>query len=133
MNLNKETINYDIDRMSAIKEAEEKGLKVVYPKDTELLLDIDTEEHMQLFEERAEYLNQFLPIDFEIKQSQSGHPHYHIYVTLEDRKGPLADVERIFLQLFLGSDPTREFLSYLRVLSGEELPTLLLEKNNEKL
>jgi len=78
MKLNKETINYDIDRMSAIKEAEEKGLKVVYPKDTELLLDIDTEEQMQLFEERAEYLNQFLPIDFEIKQSQSGHPHYHI-------------------------------------------------------
>jgi len=125
--MNKETLKYDIDRMVAIREAEKKGLDIIYPKENELLLDIDTEEQMKIFEERAEYLNEFFPIEFEIRQSQSGHPHYHIIISLSEDI-LLDNTERIFLQLFLGSDPTREFLSYLRILKGEDLPTLLLEK-----
>lgn len=136
MNLNeiidpeKETINYDISRLSAIKEAKEKGLIIIYPEDDELLINIDTKEQLEIFIERTEYLTRFFEFDFEIDESQSGPPHYHIRVKFEDMI--LDDMDRIFLQLFLGSDPTREFLSFLRIQKGEDYPTLFLEKKKQE-
>jgi hypothetical protein len=125
----KETLNYDLNREVAIQEAIEKGLNVVYPKNNELLLDIDTEEQIDLFEERFEYIQKYFDCTYEVKNSQSGYPHCHIYVTF-DENTKLNELERIFLQLFLGSDPIRELLSYLRWNNGDVSPTLLLEKDD---
>ncbi len=124
--MDKVEINYDFSREEAIKEAEKKGLKAVIPLDNELQIDIDNIEQLAVFEERMKYFQTWHDCDIKIQESQSGHPHYHIYVTVKDLN--LDPITRIFLQLFLGSDAIREFLSYKRLEEGDIHPTLFLEK-----
>jgi hypothetical protein len=119
-------INYDLSREEAIKEAEKKGLMAVTPLENELQIDIDNIEQLAEFEARMKYFQTWHDCDIKIQESQSGQPHYHIYVTLKDLK--VDPIIRIFLQLFLGSDSIIEFLSYKRLEAGDVHPTLFLEK-----
>jgi len=123
----KHEIFYTIDSKEAFIKAEKKGLKVIVPEDNQLQIDIDDENQLAVFEERIKKLktHNFEIKDVKIQESISGSPHRHIYITLEEH---FTDLERIFLQLFLGSDPVRELLSYERIREGDEYPTLFLEK-----
>ena len=119
---------YGIPRESLQEEAIKKGLKLVFPKVNQLFVDIDDEKAMDVFNERLVMLRSLFGCKEEIKVSQSGHPHYHIYVTTERN---FTTPERILLQLFLGSDVNHEFLSYREFRNGEDYPVLFFEKADE--
>jgi hypothetical protein len=110
----------------AYKEAKEKGLQIVLPDEHTLQIDIDSKEAFSLFERRISFLEKWYDdIDFKITTSLSGLPNRHIYITMSI---PITPLERVFLQLFLGSDSTREFLSFKRIEINDPHPTLFFEK-----
>lgn len=50
---------------------------------------------------------------------------FHIYVELKEPV--MSDMERLFFQACLGSDPIRELLGYRRILNRDPNPTLFIE------
>lgn len=60
-------------------------------------------------------------------RSKSGNTH--VSITLLK---PMSQIERLFLQTALGSDPVRELLSWGRVRNGCPYPTLFFEKSVDK-
>ena len=129
-------LEYDfrnIASRTAYDEAYADGLEVVVPENNQLQLDIDDGPSYDLFlknkQRFAEYIMPILYVSE--KPSRSGQPEKkHITITLADEVTPS---DRILYQLFLGSDRTREFLSYLRCTQGDDVPTLFLEKPDQKL
>lgn len=121
--------NYEeeLSNDKAEERAAKLGLKVVTPEADELFLDIDTEDSLKIFHERMERLNKIMKPSFIINPSASGEVgHYHIYVKLpRDIK---SEQERIFLQIYLGSDPAREFWGWARTLKSDKCPTLFFER-----
>ena len=110
----------------AIDLAVNDGLNAIFPKDTELQIDIDNEHSFQMFEKQRLILNRFVPIkDIKIEPSRSGLPKRHITVTLFDS---ITQIERLALQAMLGSDRVRELLGYVRHKNNDPHPTLFLEK-----
>jgi hypothetical protein len=109
----------------AIKEAEENGGEVIFPSSTELYLDLDSEESVNLFLENLNMLDRHISISKYGYQESRTPGKYHGIVELSQ---PLmSDMERILLQTILGSDPKREFLSYMRILKRDPHPTLFIE------
>lgn len=102
------------------------GCTVVYPSHNQLQLDIDTEEQDRQFRELLD-TETILPRDAKVAghPSKSGKPHYHITLTLPNSN--FTELERIALQLALGSDPKREIISAIRLLKGEENVTRFFE------
>ena len=119
---------YGIPREKLQEEAKKKGLKVVFPNKNQLFVDIDSRESMKICHKRIDMLKSLFDCKLKKKVSRSGHPHYHIYI---DAKRTFTDVERILLQLFLGSDANHEFLSYKDHTNGESCPVLFFERANE--
>lgn len=119
---------YGVPREKLSEEAKKKGLKVVFPKKNQLFVDIDSVESMTIYHKRIDMLESLFNCKAKKKVSRSGFPHYHIYV---DADRTFTDVERILLQLFLGSDVNHEFLSYKDYVNGESYPVLFFEKANE--
>lgn len=115
-------------REDFVRACEEEGKVILYPADNELLIDIDTEEQFQIFQEHIKSLAKNLykhRLPHLIWPSKSGLPRRHIKVVLPfDLKSP---AERIALQASLGSDPMREMLSMVRCIHGDDCPTLLVE------
>ena len=109
----------------AFKEAEEKGVVVVLPDDFELQIDIDTAENYELFLLRIKYLEKWFNLTYKQKSSKTGGDHRHICIRLTET---ISSLERIFLQLYLGSDSKREFLSLIRIKNDDPHPTLFFEK-----
>lgn len=130
------TNNQNEERLEFIERVKEKGFRVVFPRPNQILIDIDTEGQYTVFKENFEMLkrnlNGVLDVDELIisqnKPSTSGLPRRHIYVQFPIK---LNELERITIQAFLGSDPKRELLSYIRYLKGDEYPTLLIEKKED--
>jgi len=118
---------YGVPREKLQEEAKKKGLKVVFPKKNQLFIDIDNEESMKIYHKRIDMLKSLFECKAEIRISRSGHPNYHIYI---DTDRIFTDVERILLQLFLGSDVNHEFLSYRDYARGASFPVLFFEKAN---
>jgi hypothetical protein len=112
-------------------EAKELGLDVVYPAPNQLQIDIDSEADYETFIEVNYVLKNFIGVThYEEKPSRSGWPKKHITLTL-DRD--VTNLERILLQACLGSDGTREFLSYVQEINKDPHPTLFLEKKPDQL
>lgn len=110
----------------AIDLAVNDGLNAIFPKDTELQIDIDNEHSFRMFEKQQLILNRFVPIkDIKIEPSRSGLPKRHITVTLFDS---ITQIERLALQAMLGSDRVRELLGYVQHKNNDPHPTLFLEK-----
>jgi hypothetical protein len=124
-------IEYSISSEIAFQKAKEQKLKVVLPKDNELLIDIDSGKDYEAFLVRLSFIKRFFKIkEIEHTVSQSGLSHKrHIRVVLVDSVTPL---ERIFLQLALSSDYKREVFSFLRVLTNDPHPTIFLEKETKE-
>lgn len=121
---------YDMNeaREAYILRVELEGKRVVLPKDNQLQIDIDSEEHYAVFLRSAEVLlrNWLDGPDIQVEDhpSSSGHPRRHITLTLPFTVEPW---QRIALQAALGSDPVRELLSATRLLKGDIHPTLFVE------
>ena len=115
--------------------AEERGCTVLYPKVNELQLDIDSAEAYENFLLQRAILNSRNNILLESETtelvSKSGLPHRHIIIRLKDRV--LDERERILLQLGLGSDPVRERINTMRLMTGVTRPTRLFRPKGESL
>ena len=118
------------DTRSEIAEsaAKEKGCVVVKPGPRDLFVDIDTEEQLENFEKCFEILTRSVQgIRMVMRPSPSGEKgRFHAYVTMPY---DLTSKDRILFQAILGSDPVRECLSYVRLVCGDENPTLFFEKS----
>jgi hypothetical protein len=112
------------DNAFNIKEAKAKGLEVITPKENELLVDIDSAKDLAIFQQRFKQLSKYIKCSFEITESRSG--NYHAYVQLE--RPVKSEMERLFLQTFLGSDVQRELLSWVRINNNETNSTVFFEK-----
>ena len=108
------------------KKAAEKGCVVRYPKPNELFIDIDSLAAEDAFRCAWEIFSKHeVGATYYLRESRSL-GHSHVIVTLSR---PVADKrERILLQAILGSDPSRETLSYIEYLAGGEHPTVFFEK-----
>lgn len=105
----------------------DRGLQIVYPEDNQLQIDLDGEMDFLIFQSRFDRLIYFyVPKKVEIRASRSGLPKRHVTVTLYDKIDPK---DRIILQLYLGSDPTREFLGLQRIAAKDPHPTLFIERD----
>lgn len=110
----------------AFKLAAERGQRVVLPDEYTLQLDVDNEETYKMLNKRLELLRHlhYYPSIIKDVVSKSGLPHRHIYIKVSKI---LTQTERIVIQQYLGSDPIRELLSYVRVTLNDPYPTLLFE------
>lgn len=106
-----------IDRFRNAEEitarAEEFGCDVVWGDSRTLLIDIDTDHGMAWFERNITIIQERFPgfvARVEMWTSKSGNTHIKV-ATGED----LDLLERIFLQAVLGSDPTRELLTWVQM------------------
>jgi hypothetical protein len=109
----------------AYAEAKKENNVVVLPEENQLLLDIDSPEAEAVYNKnKSRFITHIaVIINEERKTSRGGNTH--IYVTL-DRN--IDKRERVLFQLFLGSDPTREMLSQVRIEHNDPHPTLFIEK-----
>lgn len=121
---NYQTTDYGEDTIESAREkARSLGLVVVFPRSNELFLDIDTSSAMEKFVRGVAHLGDVPYIGW---PSPSGRPgRYHIVVTLPR---PVSALERLALQSMLGSDSTREILSWLRLQRGIGEPTIFFER-----
>ena len=114
----------------ALKEAEEDNLLVVFPKDNELQIDIDTERAFSIYLAMRPIVEKYFGVKKEtIAPSRSGLPKRHITLELCDR---LTNYQRIALQLALGSDRVREMLGIVQEYKQDPHPTLFLEKKPQE-
>jgi len=121
-------MNYELKNYEdAVDKAKSKGKKIIIPKDDELQIDIDTTRQYGIFKLNIKELNEFFHSVWKIREYQSprGPDHRHIYIRLDDN---IKDTERAFLQLFLGSDPVREYLSMCLIKIGDPHPILMFEE-----
>ena len=92
------------------------------PKPNQLFIDIDSAEQYELYKERLPMFLEFCDAVTTERASKSGLPRRHIIV---DLKYEFSVAERLFLQMFLNSDSTREMLSFVRHQMGDKYPILL--------
>lgn len=122
---------YDLNesRRDFITRMELEGNRIVLPADNELQIDIDSEEDYLRFLQACAVLerNEVEHKIIRITESRSGYPKRHIIIEWPTLLDPW---KRIALQAALGSDHIRELLSSIRLMRGDEHPTLLVEKNN---
>jgi hypothetical protein len=120
---------YDIgqSRWEYIKEMERLGYTLIIPKRHQIQIDIDTQEQYERFSRQYQILSTVCTMVITKEgPSRSGLPHRHIYI---DMPFDMTMSQRIAYQAALGSDPTRELLSLIRLAAGVENPVLLAEKN----
>lgn len=104
-------------------------LKVVLPRDNQLQIDIDSDEAYGKFLEMLDMANRSgVRTRVLTAPSKSGLPHRHITIDLDFDVSPWS---RIALQAALGSDMKREFLSAMRLITGDAPATAFLELNEE--
>jgi hypothetical protein len=109
--------------------AAERGHVCMYPSSFELFLDIDSFEglgrlHATL--NQNAYIKSIVDGVPLVKTSPSGKAgRFHVIVFLKKR---VDKFERITLQALLGSDLSREILSYQEAQAGCEQPTVFFEK-----
>ncbi len=107
---------------SALAKAKTLGRTVVFPKPDELFIDIDSPAAMRKFVRGVTHLH---GVTYVVRPSPSMRDgRHHVVVTMPFPVTPLA---RIALQAMLGSDLTREMLSWLRLNRGIQEPTLFFE------
>lgn len=118
---------------NAFASAKIRNLDIVVPRENQLQIDIDSEEDYWTYKRSlvkfklhvAEVLNE------ESHPSPSG-GLFRLHITLDLNKD-LEVEERILYQLMLGSDRTREILSYVRFMNNDPTPTLFFEKRQKLL
>ncbi len=120
----KDVAPYDAGSEHAIQTAKEKGWTVIIPDDNTLLIDIDDDEQYAIHQKRIKRLVDITDFTSDECVSTSGLPHRHIILTTNTK---FSIVERLFLQVWLGSDNVKERLSFIRYLNDDSNPTLLVK------
>lgn len=121
-------------REEYIRQVESEGLEVYYPNDYELFIDLDNNSQIQEFKKAfIIFRREFDSVDKVTATKSKSGEGLHVRVTLKPRYGELDNLKRVTLQSLLGSDPTRELLSYIRCIKGDIHPTLFVEKPGWKL
>jgi hypothetical protein len=111
---------------AAVVSAKAKGCIVVVPKPDKLFIDIDDAAGLATFNANLERVREIVPFTYRRRSSPSGaQGRYHILAKLSRAVGL---TERILLQALLGSDLTREALSWQRADRGDPVPTPFFEK-----
>jgi len=107
------------------KACAERGCCIVEPKDNELFVDIDTFHSLGVLHANRAALGELVN-DMVVRPSPSKKAgRFHVVVRL---KRPVKDAfERIMLQLLLGSDVSREAVSYKEAALGLRAPTVFFE------
>lgn len=103
--------------------AEAQGFTVKIPTNTELFVDVDSDESLSRFMSTISLIDDVNR--WVTTPSKSGLPHRHIVVTLNRT---VTHLERIALQAILGSDNRREAHSMIRLNNGDLHPTVFFEK-----
>ena len=113
------------DYEAASEEAKAAGFDVLIANDYLLLLDLDNQNARNTLAKSIELVDRMFGV-IEVKEwvSKSGGEHSHASVALRD---PLKQEARIALQAALGSDPTREILSLIRLRNGVVEPSRLFK------
>ena|SRR5271165_7130110 len=114
----------------AIKEATEKGFNVIRADFDTLLVDLDNEEDVNVFNDNIEMIeNKFGIRSFSYWNSKSGYPHIHVKVQLGHG---VDNNQRTALELALGSDPKRGILNVKKTMGYYQplSPSLLLVPPN---
>lgn len=100
-----------------------RGCRIVYPEPNQLFIDIDSDRQWRNF---CEAIERFKDWRWQSSRSTSGKPYRkHVVVTLPKA---VDERTRVFYQALLGSDPSRESLSWKRLQAGEKRPTIFFEK-----
>lgn len=109
----------------AAEEAEEKGCIIIESDESTLLLDYDSAEAAQQFENRRWSLEQIFGVEsIESWPSKSGGGHVHYKVVLLQK---LTSAQRIALQAAMGSDWVRELFAVERDRLGKRNPSILFQ------
>jgi hypothetical protein len=120
---------YQETRKEYIERKTKEGYKIYFPEDNDVCIDIDNKESLDTFERILEkmVIKTLYSVPTYKTYNSTTPGHMHIIV-----KWPwkLTPVERILIQLLLGSDPTRELLSTIRVWDKDDHPTLLAMKGD---
>lgn len=116
-----------------LEACKDKGITIFVPEDYQLILDMDTQEQMDRLPAKIERLNIMLARAENAVEVVSVDPstttgHKHVLLELN---APLDVARRVAIQMFLGSDPVKEFLSLERIRAGIS-PATLLAKGNWK-
>jgi hypothetical protein len=123
-------LKYALTRESMLALVDKENLDIIYPKDNDLFIDLDSDAAHVIFGNQIDMLHQFMDIvNVEVRESKSGLPNRHAVVTLGTN---VSAPERIALQASLGSDRRCELLRYKLYLEGDPNPTLFLEKKKEQ-
>ncbi len=110
--------------ISAEKLAKQRGQIVVTPRKNELQIDIDSGEQWALFRERFEELGWCHEWTY-VHPSRSGPNRFHVYIEHPDKI--FTTSQRLLYQQFLGDDPVRVKLNFLRYNEGVLEPSRLFE------
>lgn len=131
LTIREEMQNYldGISSRIAIEDAKKGNKVVLLPEGNELFIDLDSEDSLKLFNKRLKSLGVWHSTADKRVTPSAKKNHYHAIITLKANIDPM---QRIFLQLFLGSDPIRELLSLQRILMEDPYPTLFIEKKGEQ-
>lgn len=106
-----------------MEQAKKEGFEVIQSTADYLLLDLDTPEQFAQFEKMLPEVKKHFPCNISDRwYSKSG--NRHVVVQLE---APLSFYQRLVLQAVLGSDPTREMLSLVRIKNGISEPSCLFK------
>lgn len=127
-------LNGDFRSTTAYDEAAGADLFVVLPEANQLQIDIDNDWQYAIFEKNIKSVEHFYgKFHKEETPSKSGLPRKkHITLTARRSGVTFEPKERLILQAFLGSDPTREFLGLQRIKVNDPVPTLFLERKPRK-
>lgn len=109
--------------VEAIAQAESDGFTVIKTSPERLLVDLDGDDRLPLFDQQFELLKErFKLSEIERYRSKSG-LGWHIVL----RCAPLKTETRLLLQACLGSDLKREALGFLMFCDGIQDPSVLFK------
>lgn len=118
-----EVIQRNAEEVEAI--AERMGLVCILPEENELQIDADHPWNPDVFDRVEKVLQENNGIQILDKLTTiSKNGRKHVYMRLSKSVAPST---RIAIQSCLGSDPIREILSIIRLMSGSDAPTALFE------
>jgi hypothetical protein len=113
--------------LRTVEEAKEEGTKegffIVQSTPTSILLDLDTAEALELYEEQLPRIQLYMEIT-ELERWHSKSKNWHVLLTL---KKPMEFHKRIALQACLGSDLKKELISIINAALGQVEPSLLFK------
>lgn len=118
------------EQREEVARARGEGFEVVHGKPNRLLLDLDSLVAYKTYIKNRKRLDNDLDMECVFFKWESKSNNRHVMISLPKE---LPVMERLFLQLYLGSDPTKEFLSYIRHLNSvdSELVSMLFKPGED--